>query len=57
MDALAALPTWLQVVLAVLAAVVLVVLNAGWFLAAKANLDARKREYAERKRPGAEGSK
>jgi len=57
MDALAALPTWLQVVLAVLAAVVLVVLNAGWFLEAKANLDARKREYAERKRPGAEGSK
>ena len=50
MEALSNLPAWMQVVLALLAAVVLVVLNAGWLLSAKATLDARKREAAKARR-------
>jgi hypothetical protein len=46
MDTLTALPVWVQLVLGVLAAVVLVLMNAGWLLAAKGQLDARKRQYA-----------
>ncbi len=49
MEALSSLPTWLQVVLALLAAVVLVVLNLGWLLSAKATLDARKRQSDQRR--------
>ena len=50
MDTLTALPAWLQVALAVLAGVVLVALNAGWLLAAKGQLDARKRQYAQQQK-------
>ncbi len=39
MESLASLPPWALVVLAVLAAVVLVALNIGWLLQAKAMLD------------------
>jgi len=49
MDALTALPVWVQLLLGVLAAVVLVVLNAGWLLAAKGQLDARKRALARQR--------
>jgi hypothetical protein len=48
MEALSNLPTWVQIVLALLAAVVLFALNAGWLLSTKATLDARKREMAKR---------
>jgi Tfp pilus assembly protein PilO len=47
---LSALPVWAQLLLALLAAVVLVALNAGWLLSTKATLDARKKEQAERAR-------
>jgi hypothetical protein len=50
MEALTSLPTWVQVVLALLAAVVLVVLNAGWLLSVRGMLDARKRDIVERSR-------
>jgi Tfp pilus assembly protein PilO len=52
MDTLTALPIWVQLLLGVLAAVVLVVLNAGWLLAAKSQLDERKRKVAEQQRTG-----
>ena len=50
MDTLTALPVWVQLLLGVLAAVVLVVINAGWLLAAKGQLDERKRKFAEQQR-------
>ena len=56
MDTLQALPIWVQLLLAVLAAVVLVVLNAGWLLAAKGQLDERKRKLAEQQRAQRERS-
>jgi hypothetical protein len=42
-DVFASLPPWAVVLLAVLAAVVLVALNIGWLLQAKALLDARRK--------------
>jgi Tfp pilus assembly protein PilO len=54
MDTLTALPVWVQLVLGVLAAVVLVVMNAGWLLAAKGQLDARKRQYADQQKAARE---
>ena len=54
MDTLTALPIWVQLILGLLAAVVLVVLNAGWLLAAKGQLDARKRQYAEQQKAARE---
>jgi Tfp pilus assembly protein PilO len=50
MDALTALPVWVQLLLGVLAALVLVVINAGWLLAAKGQLDERRRKFAEKQR-------
>ena len=56
MDALTALPVWVQLLLGVLAAVMLVVLNAGWLLAAKGQLDERRRKLAEQQRAAKERS-
>ncbi len=56
MDTLTALPVWVQLLLGVLAAVVLVVINAGWLLAAKGQLDERKRKFAEQQRTAKERS-
>ena len=41
------LPAWAVVLLALLAAVILVVLNIGWLLAAKAMLDGQRRKPPE----------
>jgi hypothetical protein len=38
------LPTWAITILALLAAAVLIALNIGWLLSAKAMLDARRRK-------------
>ena len=38
------LPAWAVVILALLAAVILVALNIGWLLAAKAMLDGQRRK-------------
>jgi hypothetical protein len=43
MEALQSLPSWAVVLLALLAAAVLIALNLGWLLSAKAMLDARRR--------------
>ena len=48
MNPLAELPTWLAVLVALFAAVVLVALNLGWLMAAKSMLDAQRRKHAER---------
>ena len=48
MDFLQTLPTWAAVLLGLLAAVMLVVLNIGWLLQAKAMLDA----YANKRSAG-----
>ena len=58
MNPLADLPTWATIILGLLAAVILVALNIGWLLSAKAMLDAqrRKREAGTRGQgPGASG--
>lgn len=43
MEAIQSLPSWAIVLLAILAAAVLIALNIGWLLSAKAMLDARRR--------------
>ena len=48
MNPLAELPTWLAVLVALFAAVVLVALNLGWLMAAKSMLDAQRRKSSER---------
>lgn len=50
MDALNALPDWVKIVGVLLAAGLLVALNVGWLLQAKAFLDGQKQRYAERQR-------
>jgi hypothetical protein len=50
-DVLAGLPAWAAVLLAVLAAIMLIALNVGWLLQAKALLDARRKpDQAEPRR-------
>ncbi len=49
MNPFAELPTWVAVLVALFAAVVLIVLNLGWLMAAKSMLDAqRKKDRARR---------
>ena len=52
MNPFAELPTWVAVLVALFAAVVLVVLNLGWLMAAKSMLDAQRRKQAERRAGG-----
>lgn len=47
MDSLASLPDWMKIVGALLAAVVLIALNLGWLLQAKALLEGRRRQYED----------
>ncbi len=49
MNPFAELPTWVAILVALFAAVVLVVLNLGWLMAAKSMLDAQRRKQAERR--------
>ena len=61
MNPFAELPTWAAILVALFAAVVLVVLNLGWLMAAKSMLDAQRQKQAERRagptasRPSGEG--
>ena len=49
MNPFAELPTWVAVLVALFAAVVLVVLNLGWLMAAKSMLDAQRQKNKERR--------
>lgn len=49
MNPFAELPTWLALVVALLAAVVLIALNLGWLMAAKAMLDGQRKKSQERR--------
>ena len=52
MNPFAELPTWVAVLVALFAAVVLVVLNLGWLMAAKSMLDAQRQKQADRRAGG-----
>ena len=47
MNPLAELPTWVAILVALFAAIVLVVLNLGWLMAAKSMLDAQRQKNRE----------
>ena len=49
MNPFAELPTWVAILVALFAAVVLVVLNLGWLMAAKSMLDAQRQKNQERR--------
>ncbi len=52
MNPVAELPAWVAILVALFAAVVLIVLNLGWLMAAKSMLDAQRRRNQERRGGG-----
>jgi xanthine/uracil permease len=49
MNPFAELPTWVAVLVALFAAVVLIALNLGWLMAAKSMLDTQRKKDRERR--------
>ena len=49
MNPFAELPTWVAILVALFAAVVLIVLNLGWLMAAKSMLDTQRKKDQERR--------
>ena len=49
MNPFAELPAWIAVLVALFAAVILIVLNLGWLMAAKSMLDAQRQKNQERR--------
>ena len=52
MNPFAELPAWVAILVALFAAVVLIVLNLGWLMAAKSMLDAQRQKNQERRSGG-----